>query len=193
MKTLASVANDYKVGLTGKFIARGDYYSVLPKLNSKLMQIQLYCKRYGKVVVVYIDQNVPAFFYGFIYQLGLSVKIVQDDSVPNSSPNVFAEDIKKYLEDTCDVTLIVRQKEDEIEFEGDFIDFIYTKKSSKEPFLTEDPRTPVKEYVKKMPVDSDPYAVFYHEDLFERVPYDRWNEVVDQMPDIRDPTSREFL
>lgn len=194
MKVLSSVRKpEYRVGLTGKFVPDGEYYAAVILLNRKLIQIIKYCEKHGREVVVFIDQNVPAFFYGFLYTLGVKIRIIQDEPVMPSSPNIEVADIFEYITENCDVTVIIKRKDDDLDTDNEKIILIYNEKKVKDIRLRIDPREPVKKFVRSLPKNNDPYAVFYHEDLFERVPYNHWEEVMDQMPDIRDPFDREFL
>lgn len=196
MRILASHSNEYKVGLTGQFDKNIAYtvYDILAKLN----QIHLYCKKWRKPVIIYVDEKCPAYLYKFMNTQGYKIIPVLKGEDNRSSYNEYAPDIHEFMENTCDVVVIVCTKEGKHDFEFDTEkSYVRIKKEiphSRKPSKTiENPNENVRSFVKKANKDGDPYSAFSHEPLWERIPYNHWNEVMDTMEDNRDNQNRQFV
>lgn len=199
MKILASKDNIYKVALTGKFDTNTedlkDYLNLIVKVQSKLKQIDSYCKTYKVPVIVYASEEIPHVFYSFLFNQGFVVRpIVSGEKEIYDSNTIETQDINKFIEDNCNYVMIICDKEYVDDFDFEIPNkFIYiTKENKKEKRITPDPALTLREAHQTVKQKSDPYSAFYHELLYEIKPFNYYDEIMQTMPDNNALTNREY-
>lgn len=196
MKHLASLSKSYSLGITGKFDKQGgNYLTLIGQLQKKVNQIQTYCKKWRVPVTVYIDENTPFSFYSYLYTTGVKSKpVTLGESEDYNANIVVTKDIQQFFENQCDYIMIFCDKEEQEDFEFEkphkFLTVLPSDK--KESRLTPDPAIVLREAIQKTKTRNDPYSIFFHEKLYQVVPYTHYNDLMESMPDINDLTSREF-
>lgn len=196
MKTLSSVSNLYKIALTGKFDEQhGNYLNAIGNLQKKIMQITGYCKTYDKTVVLYLDESTPFFFYNFLRQLNVTViPVLESDKEDENLNSVETKSPKAFFENNCEFILVVCTKEtkDDFEFETPTKFFILQSVDTRIAQQVKDPNITLKDAVQKVKQMSDPYNMFWHDLLYEIVPFNYYDEIMQTKPDLNALTDREF-
>lgn len=187
----------YRVGVTGLFFTDGNYRRMLPALLSKIQQIVKYCKAYRVPVYVYVNSTTAPDIVKFLMSLKKTLHFTihfvgAEDAI--TTGDVVGVDADEWIAKNCDVTLVIKYKKDEdYVFDAEeFVEFLYTKSKPNDVRITFDPIKTVHDFKKRGVINDNAYVNFIHEDAWQRVEFDRWNEVMDQMPEIRDPYDRDL-
>ncbi len=187
----------YRVGVTGIFFEDGNYRKVLPSVLAKIQQIIKYCNSYRVPVYFYLNSSTAPDVVKFIMSLKktlhFTVHFVGAEEAITTG-DIVDVDPDEWMAKNCDVTFVIKyKKEEDYFFDGEeFIDFLYSKSKPDDVRITFDPIKTVRDFKKRGVINDNAYVNFLHEDPWERVEFDRWNEVMDQMPEIRDPYDRDL-
>lgn len=195
MRNLKVANNIYPVGVTGEFNKEKDYLYSLGKIQVKLIQIMKYCRKYNKEVVLFLDENTPFEFYHYFYSQGLTIRpVLKEIGNSDSLHIVHTDDIKQFLDETCEVIFVVCTKEDKelFDFEKPTKYYLLKDKINNKKIITKDPNETLKKVIQKIKPKSDPYGIFFHELLYQKQPLTYYAEVMDTMPDINTLNDRSF-
>ncbi len=195
MKNLKASTSLYPIGITGEFNGDKNYLNSFSKIQVKLIQIISYCRKYNKEVVLYLDESTPFAFYHFFYAQGLSIRPVLKEDEESTSQNIIHTDnIHKFLDDNCNYIIILCDKEDKdlFEFEKPTQYYYLKDKLPSEKIITKDPNSTLKQVVQHIKPKSDPYGVFFHEELYQRVPFTYYEQIMQTKPDLNALANREF-
>lgn len=182
----------YYVGVDGVFPDNADAVNATTALIKKLMQIKAYCSKYGKPVIVLINSSrVPKYVHTAIKALRIQmISVVTRDADAKYGDYYVAGDPLVFIARNSEVVLLLtpENSEEDVDFgDVDTAQVLLSYPLLKETVsITTNPNEVVENYKLPKPNNGSPYAAFYHEPLFRRVPYTYWQDLMDTMPDTRD-------
>lgn len=184
-------AVNYYVGLDGTFGDRADAVSAATVLIKKLMQIKAYCAKYNKPVVVIVDSSrVPSYIHSTLRGLNTKfLSVVTRDADAKYTDYYVHESPLVFLAESCDVVIFLKNAETEEEVDlGDYetpkVVLNYSTLPLRETMLLS-PDEVVRNAPQTKIDNGSPYAQFFHEPFFRRVPYTYWQDLMDTMPDTK--------
>lgn len=179
---------NYYVGVDGEFLPNADPVSVATTLIKKLTQIKAYCAKYNKPVVVLVNSSrVPSYVHSTLRALNLNTISIVSKDVDAKCPMYYT--VAKpldFISKNTKVLLVLQPNTGETEFdvselEIPKVELMYSLLDEKVS-LTLNPNEVVKHFELPKLENKDPYAAFFHEPFFQRVPYTYWQDLMDSMP-----------
>ena len=178
----------YYVGVDGVFPSNADAVQAATLLIKKLIQIHAYCSKYAKPVTVMLNgSRVPSYIFTAVRALNLQLlTVVNKDADAKFGEYIQADDPFTFIGKNCDVFLVLKPADSEEEVDLGDVDtpVVNLLFGTREPQVTieTDPNEVVRNFQQPKAKGGDPYAAFYHEPFFQRVPYTYWKDIMDTMP-----------
>lgn len=179
----------YWVGIDGVFPPNVDAVQAASVMMKKLIQIKAYCARYSKPVAVLINSTrVPRYIHTAINALQIPMSSVVDKDVDAKYGDYYQVELPlEFIAKNSEVVLMFTDpnSDDDVDFGEVQTPVVSLNLVVTEPrvSLTLDPNEVVKTFKQPKVENNNPYALFYHEPLFRRVPYTYWKDLMDTMPD----------
>lgn len=179
------VSFGYYVGLTGVFADNANQSEVLSSLFKKMMQVKQYCGKHNKQVFVLADETVPDYATKMVQALRISVTSIRKQASTSALPYFQDDNPTQFILANANVVLAFSQEGSDYELDAEdtpILRYTYTL-LEKQPTTVTNPEETVRLSPEpKAPENDSPYYAFQHEDLFTRVPYNYWEQLMNEYP-----------